>query len=103
MSPDVLGLASLRDDRTSQSCDLAGFSVADLCRRWKVGADKVHAFRRSGELIGLNVAANTSIRPLWRFTRQEVERFEQRRSSAPPPKPRRPRRRPEFVDFWPDA
>lgn len=80
---------------------LHGFSVADLCRRWKVGADKIRAFLRRGELIGVNVALNLSARPQWRITRESVELFERRRSSAPPPKPPRKRRRPAIVDYYP--
>jgi hypothetical protein len=79
-----------------------GFRVADLCRRWKVGADKIHGFLRRGELIGINLASNLSGRPLWRITRESVERFERRRSSAPPPKPPRRRRRLTVVDYYPD-
>src|SRR5919197_98385 len=69
-----------------------GFSVADLCIRWKVGADKVHRFIRRGELMAVNLAADLSARPMWRVTRESVERFERRRSSAPTPKPQRRRR-----------
>ncbi len=79
-----------------------GFSVADLCCRWKVGPDKIHGFLRRGELIGVNVAANLSGRPQWRITRESVELFERRRSSAPPPKPQRRRRNREEVDYFPD-
>jgi hypothetical protein len=80
----------------------AGFSVADLCRRWKVGADKIHGFLRRGELVGINVASTLSGRPQWRITPEEVARFERRRSSEPTPKPpRRPRRPPE-MDYYPD-
>jgi hypothetical protein len=75
--------------------------VADLCRRWKVGADKVHAFIRRGELVAVNLAANLSARPQWRITRESVEQFERRRSSMPPPKPRR-RHRQTAPDFYPD-
>jgi len=79
-----------------------GHSVADLCRRWKVGPDKVYSFLRRGELVGVNVAANLSGRPQWRITPESVELFEKRRSSAPPPKPPRRRRRRELIDFYPD-
>jgi len=80
-----------------------GFSVAGLCRRWKVGADKIHQFLRKGELVGINVAANLSARPQWRITRESVELFEQRRSSTPTPKPqRRQKRSPQMVDYYPD-
>ena len=79
----------------------AGFSVADLCRRWKIGADKIRGFLRRGELVGVNVAANLSGKPQWRITPESVDRFEQRRSSVPPPKHTPRRRRPEMVDYYP--
>src|SRR5262249_6323808 len=79
-----------------------GFSVADLCRRWRVGADKIHGFLRRGELIRINLASNLSGRPLWRITRESVEAFEQGRSSAPPPRPTRRKRRPSVFDYYPD-
>jgi hypothetical protein len=78
-----------------------GFTVADLCRRWRVGPDKIHAFLRKGELIGVNVASTLSGRPQWRITAESVEQFERRRSSAPPPKPPRRRRRGVPVDYYP--
>jgi hypothetical protein len=67
----------------------ASYSVPDLCKRWKAGAWKIHSFLRRGELVGFNIATNLSARPQWRFTRESVEAFERRRSSAPPPKPSR--------------
>jgi hypothetical protein len=79
-----------------------GFSVADLCRRWRVGVDKVHGFIRRGELVAVNVATNLSGRPQWRVARESVELFEMRRSSAPLPKPQRRQRRPAEVDYFPD-
>jgi hypothetical protein len=86
------------DANTSRS----GYTVGDLARRWRVGPDKVRAFLRRGELVGVNVSANLSGRPQWRITAESVERFEQRRSSAPPPKPPRRRRATQLVDFYPD-
>jgi hypothetical protein len=80
----------------------AGYTVADLCRRWQVGADKVRAFLRRGELIGFNVATNLSGKPQWRITPQSVEQFEKRRTSAPPPKPPPRRKRTTVVDYYPD-
>src|SRR5437879_1326223 len=80
-----------------------GHSVADLCRRWKIGPDKVHAFIPRGELVAVNVATSLSGRPQWRITRESVEVFERRRSSAPPPEPlRRRRRQTHEIDFFPD-
>jgi hypothetical protein len=80
---------------------LQGYSVADLCRRWKIGADKIRGFLRRGELVGINVAANLSARPQWRVTTESVERFEKRRSSAPTPRVQRRKRLPELIDFYP--
>src|SRR5260370_22176504 len=81
---------------------IQGYSVTDLCRRWKVGSDKVRAFLRRGELVGVNLATNLSARPQWRITPESVERFERRRSSAPLPKPPSRRRpRPLEIDYYP--
>jgi hypothetical protein len=77
------------------------FSVTDLCRRWKIGAEKIRGFLRRGELIGVNVAAHLSGRPQRRVTRESLAMFERRRSTAPPPKPPRRRTRPEWIDFYP--
>jgi hypothetical protein len=80
----------------------SGYTVGDLARRWRVGPDKIRAFLRRGELVGVNVATNLSGRPQWRITAESVERFERRRSSAPPPKLPRRRRATQMVDFYPD-
>jgi hypothetical protein len=80
----------------------AGFSVADLARRWKVGRDKVRGLLRRGELVGINMAITLSSKPQWRITAESVERFERRRSSAPTPTPPRRRRQEEVEDFFPD-
>jgi len=80
----------------------AGFTVADLCRRLKIGGDKVRAFIRRGELVAVNVAAVLASKPQWRITPESVDRFEKRRSSAPVPKVPRRRKRRELVDFYPD-
>ena len=87
-------------DRTE--LDQGGLSVADLCRRWKAGAQKIHGFIRRGELNAINIASNLSSRPQWRITRESVKAFERRRSSAPPQKPARRRRRQDVIDFYPD-
>jgi hypothetical protein len=97
MPADTLPLHS----HDTEAAPVCGFSVADLCRRWKVGPDKIRAFLHRGELVGVNLAANLSARPQWRITRESVELFERRRTSAPPPKPPR-RRKPTLVDYYPD-
>lgn len=79
-----------------------GWTVAELCRRWRVGQTKVLGFIRRGELIGLNVATTLSGRPIWRVTQESVDRFETRRSSAPQPRPpRRRTRRADVIDYYP--
>jgi hypothetical protein len=79
-----------------------GFTIRDLCRRWKVGGDKIRGFLRRGELVGVNVATSRAGKPQWRITASSVERFESRRSSAPLPKPARRRKARELVDYFPD-
>ncbi len=80
--------------------DLAhGYSVSDLAARWKVGADKIRGFLRRGELVGINMASSLAGRPQWRITPESVERFEQRRSSAPAPKPTRRHKPAAQVDY----
>jgi hypothetical protein len=86
---------------TPRETGQGGLSVADLCRRWKVGPDKIHGFIRSGELLAVNVASTLAGRPRWRIMPDAVTQFEQRRSSTPLPKPPRRRRRQEAIDFYP--
>jgi hypothetical protein len=95
MPPDAISIDALRDRPE------AGFTVADLCRRWRVGPDKIHGFLRRGELVAVNLAASLSTKPQWRITPESVEAFEKRRSSQPPPKPPRRRRQQPAVDFFP--
>jgi hypothetical protein len=81
----------------------ASYSVADLCKRWKVGADKVYTFLRRGDLVGVNVAANLAGKPQWRITAESVQQFERGRSSLPAPNLQRRRRKPQnLVDYYPD-
>lgn len=79
-----------------------GFSVADLCARWRVGPDKVLMWIRRGELVAVNVANHTSGRAQYRVTPEEVAKFEARRTTAPAAKPIRRKRRPDAIDYFPD-
>jgi hypothetical protein len=92
---------ALRQDAASAAGVARGYTVGDLCRRWRVGADKVHAWLRRGELVAVNVASSLAGRPLWRVTPEEVECFERRRCSAPPPKTERRRRMAAVMDYYP--
>jgi hypothetical protein len=86
--------------RDRPEAGLRGYSVADLCQRWKVGSDKIHGFISRGELAAVNVATNLAGRPQWRITPEAVAAFERRRTSAPSPKPQRRRRRQDLVDYY---
>lgn len=81
---------------------LTGYSVADLCRRWRIGADKIRAFLRRVELVGINVATHLSGRQLLRVTPESVQQFEQRRSSVQTPKPVRRRKQAHLIDYYLD-
>jgi hypothetical protein len=83
----------------------AGFTVADLCRRWRVGEDKVRALIRRGELAALDLRSHRAGRPQYRVTHEAVIAFEQRRSTVPPPKPKQNKRQQparSWNDFFPD-
>lgn len=80
----------------------SGFTVADLCERWRVGQDKVHGWIRRGELRAINVASNLAQRPRWIVAPEAVQEFERRRAGGPPPaKPRR-KRIATVRDYYPD-
>jgi hypothetical protein len=78
------------------------YSVRQLARRWSVNPDKIRGWLRRGELQGVNVAGTLAGRPQWRITAEAVARFEACRSSTPPPKPARRKKRTAIVDFYPD-
>jgi hypothetical protein len=82
---------------------VSGYTVADLCARWRVGQDKVLGMIRRNELQAVNLATNLSGRPQWRITPEAVAEFERRRTSTPTPKAKPAKRRKrEEVDFFPD-
>jgi hypothetical protein len=100
LSPEELPASTPEAQGDPAHSAMRGFSVSDLCRRWKVGPDKIRGFLRRGELIGINLATNLASRPQWRITPESVNLFERRRSSAPPPK-RPHRRKTPLVDYYP--
>src|SRR5262245_9461903 len=83
------------------SCD-GGWTVADLAARWRVSEDKIRAWIRAGELIGINVARTLCGRPQWRITADAVAAFERRRCAATPRQGRRQGRRTDQIDYYPD-
>jgi hypothetical protein len=80
----------------------AGFTVADLTARWRVGSDKIHAWIRRGELQALNTAGALCGRPRWVVLPESVAEFERGSTSNPSPNPTRRKKRTDAIDFFPD-
>jgi hypothetical protein len=87
---------------TPNDTTTAGYTVADLARRWRVGADKLHAFIRRGELKAINTASALCGRPRWIILPEAVAEFERGRASGPPAKPARRKKQTVPVDYYPD-
>jgi transposase len=80
-----------------------GLSPRDVCRRYKVGIDKVMGWIRRGELKAINVATALCGKPRWVVTPEGLAEFERLRAGGPPKKQRK-RRRPDsdYKDYYPD-
>jgi hypothetical protein len=94
--PDVL------PPRGHTATQYAGYKPRDLCRRWRVGLDKIMVWIRRGELRALDMSSSRSGRPRFVVTAEMVAEFEARRATTPPPKPVRRKKRTDEVDFYPD-
>lgn len=70
---------------------------ADIAQALGVKLQKLHAWLRSGELVGVNVATRPHGRPRWRISQTDWQAFCLRRASRPPVKPVRRRRQPANV------
>ena len=79
----------------------SGYTVADLCQRWRIGGDKIRALIRAGRLTAINTAMNESTKPRFVILPEEVSRFEQRRAVGPTPKTPKRRRKTTEVDYYP--
>jgi excisionase family DNA binding protein len=77
-------------------------TVEDAAKRYRVSPDKVRAWIALGELKAVNTATAKCGKPRWVIPPEALDEFERRRAGGPAPMPRRRRRRPEYVDFWPD-
>ncbi len=67
---------------------VAGLTVRDLARRFRVNPDKVRLWIRRGELRAVNTATARCGRPRWVGSPDALAEFERRRTSGPPPRPR---------------
>jgi hypothetical protein len=80
----------------------AGFAVADIAKRFRVGEDRVRGWIKRGEMIALNTSDTRCGRPRYVVTPEALAEFERGRSAAQP-KPARPRRRrPHIIDYYAD-
>lgn len=81
----------------------AGLTPRELARLLRVSPDRVRAWIASGELGALNTAAARCGKPRYVVLPHHLAEFEQRRGAArPKPAPRRRRRTPEMIDYFPD-
>ncbi len=81
---------------------LAGLTVREIARRFRVGQDKVRAWIKAGDLAAINTSATLCGKPRYVVTPDALFAFEQRRSVAPPKKPKRRTPRSGNIDFYPD-
>jgi hypothetical protein len=80
----------------------AGYTVADLARRYRVSEDRVRGWIDRGELRAVNRRDAGAGRPAWVVTPEALADFERGRAPITAPKPQRRRRRPEVRDYYPD-
>lgn len=79
----------------------AGFTTADVARRYRVGQSKVLLWIKLGELTAINTSSAMCARPRYVVTADALEQFERRRSAKPVAKVQR-RQRSAVVDHCPD-
>ena len=80
----------------------AGYTTADIARRYRVGEDKVRRWITSGELRAINTSSTRCGRPRYVVSVDALAAFEAGRSAAPPPKPKRRGCKVALVDYYPD-
>ena len=81
---------------------IAGLTVADVARRYRVGEDRVRGWITRGELRAINRRDTRSRRPSWVIPPEALAEFERGRTATPPPKPPRRKKRTVAIDFYPD-
>ena len=97
-----LALSQAHRSRESvpRGCE-AGYTVADLAVRYRVGEDKVRKWIVSGEIDAVNTASVLCGRPRYVVTAESLEQFERRRKVATPAPKAQRRRRNVVVDYYP--
>jgi hypothetical protein len=81
----------------------AGFTVADVARRYRVSPDKVRDWIRRGELLAINTRDVRCGRPRFVVTPEALADFEcSRQAATTPPKTKRIKRI-NYIDYFPDS
>ena len=75
----------------------------DVAGRYGCNLSKIIYWLKTGQLQGINIAADNGKRPRWRISPEAVAAFEASRSPSPPaapaPRQRRQKRDPSFVEY----
>ena len=80
----------------------AGYTTAEIARRYRVGEDKVRAWIKAGELEAINTSAVICGKPRYVVTPEALERFERGRAATPTQKAQRRKRGGAIKDYYPD-
>jgi len=84
----------------------AGYTVIDVCKRLRVGPDKVRVWIKSGKLKAINTQDIACARPRFVVLPDALEQFIVERLVITPPPPRTRRRRAKqeagWVEYYPD-
>jgi transposase len=81
---------------------VAGLTVREVAKRYRVSPDKVRRWIARGELRAINTADALCSKPRWVVTQEALVAFEQRRTAGPSPTPTPRRRSSPVVDYYPD-
>jgi excisionase family DNA binding protein len=80
-----------------------GYTVSEVARALRIGRRRVRELVRSGAMPAIDVGRDLSRRPRLIVLAADLEKWIQGRRVGPPPaKPRRKRRAPQMVDYYPD-
>lgn len=77
------------------------YTVQDVVDRFGVTEQTVLHWRSSGQLRAINVGRDPGKQKArWRFSQEEIERFETARATVPPAEPTRRRKRAAVTEFY---
>jgi excisionase family DNA binding protein len=82
--------------------NLAGLTVREVAKRYRVSPDKVRDWIAHGELGAINTSSTLCGKPRFVILTDHLAAFEQRRAAGRPPKAPRRRSRKDWVDYYPD-